>query len=1203
MPNVSETRIAVNLKDGASSGLQHLTNQYSRFSSTIQNTGSRLSQFNRQVAGTNLGGFASNADRAAGSLSNMNKTLERLIYSASRYLVIYKALAGLGNIWDSVVGGSYEYAKSLETNQIGIAGILKSMVTLNGEAIKWNDAMALSGKAMKSLQSEALRTAATSKELIETFRALLGPGLSSGMTIDQIVNLSTVGTNAVRSLGLPTNQYVQELRSIITEGIRPASSTLATSLGITNKDIKEAKKSAEGLYNFLMKRMEGFQDAVKFTSGTVEGRIARIQEGLNVGIAKGAESLYTSYSKVLEKIATALIPVPENLGQKWEINPEFVKNVEIVSTKVGKIASDITDAGIQIAPFFGGALKSGLSVLDQLSDKLGLIIGVYATKRALPIVTDIVNIATQSRQAYEAQTSLGRAIQGVNDKLSGRTAELKRLAAEEANHNAMIDTFLQKMAEKERAYSKELQDIRSIIAEQRRQDREATKMTMASWTRDPKTEAWRAEGLVNFTNKLRELGVEEQRVHAYAQQYFQYIKTGSKEASDSIAQLIYKRIEESSLTQQQLLEQAAMSNARKQGGEVAAQALQQIITKHDNLIKKMQEQGLEVEHLQQEWMTFLNAVKTATGEATLSVIKSKDETRTWADTVHFATDRAGMFLSKIGSLSMSFGILADVLAQADEENKEWYHSAADAALTAGMFAMAIGSIVTELGPLIAKLPAAIRLLREFSIAKAVAGFGGIAAVGIAGAAAAVAGAAVYSGYKQYQAYENNEEVSAIDDFTGEAVTFAKSPMKDIDDADSYAIINGDNVNYGQPAVPVVEQSIGLKYPSAGGVGGGKSRGGSRSNRKAEKKAESEERIKRILEEINRELLTMDDRATAYQKTMADAKVKIAKYEEDVTKAKLRGVDVSKVQSKLDELRLAYVKKATEAQQDENLKRMRQEEESTERYYEMQLNTAEQKRTVLARQLEDHKKYLEDLLREEQMSVDRRMSLEQQLADTVKKIHQNAAYDAKQGWILGLREIANEQTNYKDLTTSLFQTFESGFANLITSGGKVSDFLKEFFQSIIKSLVQVIIKQMISYALMRAMGGGSNVIQTSTGWEQHFSNGTIVSNTPHFVHASGGGVQSGNTYLVGERGPELLRLFGNSGTVYSNSQTKQMMSEPPVVNIEIINNTGSQMKAREENTFDGIRQLKKVILETVSTGAYTNEGGLRDAIQGAAAARG
>ena len=37
MPNVSETRIAVNLHDGASTGLQHLNSQYSRFSNTIQN--------------------------------------------------------------------------------------------------------------------------------------------------------------------------------------------------------------------------------------------------------------------------------------------------------------------------------------------------------------------------------------------------------------------------------------------------------------------------------------------------------------------------------------------------------------------------------------------------------------------------------------------------------------------------------------------------------------------------------------------------------------------------------------------------------------------------------------------------------------------------------------------------------------------------------------------------------------------------------------------------------------------------------------------------------------------------------------------------------------------------------------------------------------------------------------------------------------
>jgi hypothetical protein len=102
------------------------------------------------------------------------------------------------------------------------------------------------------------------------------------------------------------------------------------------------------------------------------------------------------------------------------------------------------------------------------------------------------------------------------------------------------------------------------------------------------------------------------------------------------------------------------------------------------------------------------------------------------------------------------------------------------------------------------------------------------------------------------------------------------------------------------------------------------------------------------------------------------------------------------------------------------------------------------------------------------------------------------------------------------------------------------------------------------------------------------------------YAGGGSVQPGR--LIGESGPELLRLAGKDNTPHI-SREKETADNRPIVNIEIINNTNTPMKAREESTFDGIRQLKKVILETVSTGAYTNEGGLRDAIQGAAAARG
>ncbi len=95
-----------------------------------------------------------------------------------------------------------------------------------------------------------MRTAATSEELVNTFRALLGPGLGAGMDVDQIIQLTTTGVNAVKSLGLDGTQLVQELRDLVQGGIQPASSTLATALGLTDKDIEAAKSSSQGLFNF-----------------------------------------------------------------------------------------------------------------------------------------------------------------------------------------------------------------------------------------------------------------------------------------------------------------------------------------------------------------------------------------------------------------------------------------------------------------------------------------------------------------------------------------------------------------------------------------------------------------------------------------------------------------------------------------------------------------------------------------------------------------------------------------------------------------------------------------------------------------------------------------------------------------------------------------------------------------------------------------
>ena len=43
-------------------------------------------------------------------------------------------------------------------------------------------------------------------------------------------------------------------------------------------------------------------------------------------------------------------------------------------------------------------------------------------------------------------------------------------------------------------------------------------------------------------------------------------------------------------------------------------------------------------------------------------------------------------------------------------------------------------------------------------------------------------------------------------------------------------------------------------------------------------------------------------------------------------------------------------------------------------------------------------------------------------------------------------------------------------------------------------------------------------------------------------ASGGMVNAGGTYIVGEQGPEILQMSGSGGMVYNNSQTNKLMNQ-------------------------------------------------------------
>lgn len=389
-----------------------------------------------------------------GEMNKLDNAAERMRTSFSSAFTagagIAAGMVGINSIADALgtaAQKAWDFSMNMETNRIGMAGILSSMTQLNGEALQWNDALAISANLIDRMNTEALRTAATSEELVNTFRALLGPGLSAGMDLSQIQQLTTVGVNAVKSLGLEGTQIVQELRDLVQGGIQPASSTLATALGLTDADIKAAKQSSEGLFKFLMDRLQGFERASSETPKTLRGLIDQIDEAITRTGSIGMEPLQNRYKEFLQGISDALVT-----SDSFELNPAVIDSVREFSQEVADVASDLADIGEVAGSVVVPALKLGAEYLGVAADNTKLIAAGFAVWKGGQIASDLYNVATATNTAYQAQTLLGQAVQKVNSFYdTGRNSARLRYQEEMQAAQQAASIVLQEEGRKQQA--------------------------------------------------------------------------------------------------------------------------------------------------------------------------------------------------------------------------------------------------------------------------------------------------------------------------------------------------------------------------------------------------------------------------------------------------------------------------------------------------------------------------------------------------------------------------------------------------------------------------------------------------------------------------------------------------------------------------------------------------------------------------------
>lgn len=461
--NGNEIKARISIEDEASGKLARIGKGIGSLEKSVEHlsrkSGNLSSAFSRMSVSSPFEHINTDVSRTSNSLKEFNSLLNGTTNVWTR-AIKEEIGRGLTSALSTAMTSSFNLAKSIETNSVGIAGILTSAYKLNGKQMEWNDALKVSRTIINDLSKDALATSASVGELVETFRALLGPAGQAGMSISQIENLSVVGTNAVKSLGLGPDQYVQELRDLVQGGIRSSSSTLATSLGIADKDIDKAKNSSEGLYNFLMDKMKGFKIASEKTADTVQGAYDQITESVTYGVMEGQQKLFDYIRDGLNEVKGSIVYIDDKT-KKVTINPELLKNTERISNgfiTIGNSLKTIGDfGGFKI---LGGTVDALTGGFERLSKYIVPFLGLFAYQKGKQLWNDVKN--AHNSVTYKPKTMIGGIWQDKRDLFTGRRRDLNNLT--EISNN-MNDGFneIEKEIQKEKELESILETSRSSI--------------------------------------------------------------------------------------------------------------------------------------------------------------------------------------------------------------------------------------------------------------------------------------------------------------------------------------------------------------------------------------------------------------------------------------------------------------------------------------------------------------------------------------------------------------------------------------------------------------------------------------------------------------------------------------------------------------------------------------------------------------------
>jgi hypothetical protein len=193
---------------------------------------------------------------------------------------------------------------------------------------------------------------------------------------------------------------------------------------------------------------------------------------------------------------------------------------------------------------------------------------------------------------------------------------------------------------------------------------------------------------------------------------------------------------------------------------------------------------------------------------------------------------------------------------------------------------------------------------------------------------------------------------------------------------------------------------------------------------------------------------------------------------------------------------------------------------------------------------------------------------------------NKLVDANEKVRLAAEKARQAQKGLNDAANFTGEQLLSAFDTLL-DGGKIEDAINGITRSLMKAALQAAILGQGPLASLLGMGGTNGA-----------PGGLIGSLLGAFggARASGGPVQAGKAYLVGENGPEMVR-FGKNGNVMPSAVLggRGGGSAAPVM-VNVTNNTPAGVGVQETQGPGGARQIQILVDQALATAAHKNTPG-------------